>query len=270
MSLLCQVMQVSRSAFYAWLRAEPSERERENVAMRDQVTAVYNLHDGRYGRRRIADEVNDSREKPVSIGRIERRMKELGLQGYQPRAFKRTTVPDPTFVDSPNLIADCRALGINEVWVSDITYIPTKEGWLYLCTIMDLFSRKIVGWSTRHDMKAELVLKAFDSACSRRKPRQNTIFHSDKGGQYKAKRFRRKLRRQGFRQSMTGVNHCYDNAVAESFFATLKKELIRGKKFNSRAEADAVIFEYIEVYYNKVRKHSSLGNKSPEQYEKVA
>lgn len=268
--LLCRVMQVSRSSFYDWLKAEQSDRDQENAKMRKEVAEVYDLHSGRYGRRRIAHDINEARKRPVSIGRVERRMKELGLKGYQPKSFKKTTIPDPTFIDSPNLVADCEASGIDEIWVSDITYIATLEGWVYLCTVMDLYSRKIVGWATRNNMKAEIVLEAFDAACKNRKPDKSTIFHSDKGGQYKAKRFRRRLKRKGFKQSMTGVDHCFDNAYAESLFGTLKTELIRGKKFATRAEADAAIFEYIEVYYNRVRRHSALGYKSPEMFENIA
>ena len=136
--------------------------------------------------------------------------------GYQPKSFKKTTVPDPAFVDSPNLVAECKAYGVDEIWISDITYIATNEGWLYLCTIIDLFSRKVIGWATRANMKAEIGIDAFNNACKARNPGECVIFHSDKGGQYKAKCFRRKLRKKGFKQSMTGVNHCYDNAFAES------------------------------------------------------
>ena len=238
--------------------------------MREEISNVYELHKGRYGRRRITDDLNDDRAKPISVGRVARRMKELGVMGYQPKSFKKTTVPDPAFVDSPNLVAECKAYGVDEIWISDITYIATNEGWLYLCTIIDLFSRKVIGWATRANMKAEIVIDAFNNACKARNPGECVIFHSDKGGQYKAKRFRRKLRKKGFKQSMTGVNHCYDNAFDESFFGTLKCELVRGKKFSSRAAADTAIFEYIEVYYNRIRKHSSLEYKSPEQFENIA
>jgi len=131
-------------------------------------------------------------------------MQELKIAGYTPPSFKRTTIPDPLIEDSPNLLKDAEACGIDQVWVSDLTYIRTKEGWLYLCTVMDLFSRKIVGWATRSDMTVEIVLEAFGMAHKTRKPEFSTIFHSDKGGQYKSKRFRRKLKRLGYSQSMTG------------------------------------------------------------------
>ncbi|MBM4252242.1 MAG: IS3 family transposase, partial [Deltaproteobacteria bacterium] len=134
--------------------------------------------------------------------------------------------------------------------------------------IIDVFSRKVVGWSTRSDLKVDIVMAAFDMAYRMRRPDRSIIFHSDKGGQYKAKKFRRRLRRRGFSQSMTGIDHCYDNAVAESFFGTLKTELIRGEVYESRELAAAAIFEYIEVFYNRTRLHSSLGYHSPEQYER--
>jgi putative transposase len=195
-------------------------------------------------------------------------MSELKIAGYTPPAFKRTTVPDTLLEDSPNLMKKSHTTLLNTVWVSDITYVATIEGWLYLCVIIDLYSRKVVGWSTRKDMKVELLLEAFNKGTLTRRPPGPLIFHSDKGGQYKAKKFRRKLLRHGFRQSTTGKDHCFDSAVAESFFGTLKTELIRRKPFESRASADNAIFDYIEVFYNRTRIHSSLGYQSPEEFER--
>lgn len=261
-------MQVSKSAYYEWLNGQPSNRAKENEALCASVSVAFDANRGVYGRRRIAAVVNEGREEKVSINRISRRMGDLKIAGYTPPSFKKTTIPDVLLEDSPNLAKDAAVHGVNEIWVSDLTYIRTKEGWLYLCTIMDLFSRKIIGWSTRKDMKVEILLEAFDNAVSARRPVETVIFHSDKGGQYKSKKFRRRLQRKGFRQSMTGVDHCYDNAFAESFFGTLKTELIRGKTFESRAAAEAAIFEYIEVFYNKVRIHSALDYQSPETFER--
>lgn len=261
-------MDVSRSAYYEWLEAKPSQRSFENEMLSEKIAVIFEANRGVYGRRRIAASINHGQEKKVSINRVARRMSELKIAGYTPPAFKRTTVPDALLEDSPNLVGKAAVTRPNEIWVSDITYIGTSEGWLYLCVIIDLYSRKVVGWSTRKDMKVELLLEAFDKALRTRRPAEPVIFHSDKGGQYKAKKFRRKLLRHGFRQSMTGEDHCFDNAFAESFFGTLKTELIRRKIFDSRASAEAAIFEYIEVFYNRTRMHSSLGYQSPEGFER--
>jgi putative transposase len=263
-------MEVSTSGFYEWLNPRSSNRFEENQILKAEIGRVYELSRGAYGRRRIAAAIANGSTAKASVNRIERKMKEMGLAGYVAPSFKRTTIPDPMMEDSPNLIKDCQAKDIDEIWVSDITYIRTAEGWLYLCTIMDLYSRNIVGWSTRSDMKVELVMEAFNMAHKRRNPKNKTIFHSDKGGQYKSRRFRRKLARLGYAQSMTGANHCFDNAAAESFFGTLKTELIRGCTFPSRESAESAIFEYIEVFYNRVRLHSSLGYLSPVEFEKIA
>lgn len=232
------------------------------------MTAIFDLSRGTYGRRRLTAAVNRDLNKGVSINRVERRMKELKIAGYRPPSFKRTTIGDPLLEDSPNLIKAVQAKGIDHIWVSDITYISTSEGWLYLCVIIDLFSRKVVGWKTSPNMKADVVIDSLKDALKVRRPKGKTIFHSDKGGQYKSKRFRRMLKRNKILQSMTGVDHCYDNAFAESFFGTLKSDLVRGKTFANRDVADAALFEYIEIIYNRFRLHSSLGYQSPEEFEK--
>lgn len=263
-------MRVSRPGYYGWLKATPSNRSLENNGLDDLVSALSATTNSAYGRRRLCAQINTGLKKPVSVNRIERRMKAIGVKGYQQKSYKRTTIADPLLEDSPNLVADAKAQKVDEIYVSDITYVATNEGWLYLCVVIDLFSRKVVGWSTRNDMKAELVVASLRQAFSKRKPMGKVIFHSDKGGQYKSKKLRRMLKRLGFDQSMTGVNHCYDNAHAESFFATLKRELIRGKKFESRDQAETAIFEYIEVFYNRIRMHSSLNYLSPNDYEHSA
>ncbi len=194
-------------------------------------------------------------------------MKELNIEGYTPPAFKVTTIPDALLVDSPNLVKDAALNGINQIWVSDITYVATKIGWLYLCIIIDLYSRKVVGWSMQNNMKASLVIAAFEMAQKARKPGKGAIFHSDKGGQYKSKKFRRRLKKANFKQSMTGANHCYDNATAESFFGRLKTELVRGTIFADHDQAEAAIFEYVEVYYNRLSLHSALDYKAPDEFE---
>lgn len=260
---------MSTSAFYDWLKEKQSPRKVANAEIDVSILSIHRSSKGAYGRRRIAEALKCQKGSNPSVNRVNRRMVHLGISGYTPPAFKKTTIPEPLLEDSPNLLADIKPYRIDQVWVSDITYIATKEGWLYLCTIMDLHSRKIIGWSTGSRMKAEIVIRAFDMANMSRDISRSIILHSDKGGQYKAKRFRRKLSRFGFKQSMTGVNHCFDNAAAESFFGTLKRELIRGRIFESRKEADSAIFDFIEAFYNRYRLHSSLGYLSPEDFEKV-
>jgi putative transposase len=262
-------MKVSTSGYYSWANGNVSDQEKANSSLRDQVAEVFDQSKGSYGRRRITAAINkDEDNKVVSINRVGRRMKELGIAGYTPPSYKKTTIPDPLLKDSPDLVKAALVKGIDQIWVSDITYIATKEGWLYLCVIMDLHSRKVVGWSTRYDMKAEIVIEAFKAATKNRKPEGDIIFHSDKGGQYKSKKFRRTLKRRGFKQSMTGKDHCFDNAHAESFFGSLKRDIIRGAIFATRDIAEDALFEYVEVFYNNFRLHSSLGNRSPEEFEK--
>ncbi|RYZ85138.1 MAG: IS3 family transposase [Proteobacteria bacterium] len=196
-------------------------------------------------------------------------MKILGIEGISPRKFVKTTILNRDLANSPNLIKDegLSSFEPNRIWVSDITFIPTAQGWLYLCIVLDLHSRKIVGWSMREDMKADIILEATRMALKARRPVSSLVFHSDCGGQYKAKKFRNLLRRYNIRQSMTFAGNCYDNATAESFFGTLKSELVYRTKFDTREAARAAIFEYIEAFYNRVRMHSSLGYLSPMQYE---
>lgn len=204
------------------------------------------------------------------MDRIGRRMKELGLQGISPRPYIVTTRANLDLENSPNLIKDesLKASNVNEIWVSDITFIPTSEGWLFLCIVLDLYSRKIVGWSMRSDMKADIIMEATRMALKARKPSAGLVFHSDCGGQYKAKRFRNLLKKHGIRQSMTFAGNCYDNPTAESFFGTLKTELVYRVKFETREAAKAAVFQYVEVFYNRIRLHSSIGYHSPDEFEK--
>lgn len=265
-------MEVSRSGFYEWLKGSKGMRHEENEQIQSLLRPIHELSRQTYGRRRLAAALKqtDLNFKAPSINRVERQMKCIKIAGYRPKSSKRTTISDPILVDSPNLVKDAEAKGIEEIWVSDITYIRTKQGWLYLCTIMDLYSRRIVGWSLQNNMKVELVLETFMMAHNQRTTDKLILFHSDKGGQYKSKKFRRRLKRLGYKQSMTGVDHCFDNAHAESLFSTLKRELVRGKAFENHEQARSAIFEYIEVYYNRVRLHSALAYQSPERFEESA
>lgn len=269
--LLCKSMQVSRSAYYEWLKRKPSHRGVLNQRLRELIGPEFEHSKGTYGRRRLTASLGKKGVK-VSINRVERRMQEMAIKGHRPKAFKKTTKAEANVENSPNLLKQekIKPNGCNQVWVSDITYISTKEGWLYLCVVLDLYSRKIVGWSMDDNMKASLVTTAVQSAFGSRKAEKALIFHSDCGGQYKSKKFRRLLQRKNVRQSMTNAGNCYDNATAESFFGTLKNELIRGGKFDDRDQAKNAIFEYVEIFYNRIRLHSSLDYNSPAEFEKVA
>jgi putative transposase len=266
---MCRVLGVSRSAYYEWLTETPSLRSEERKKLREAVLAVHMSSRGTYGRRRIRAHLAKAGQAK-SIGNVEKRMQELQIRGISPRAFVVTTKGAPKLKNSPNLIKDeaVKVSRPNQAWVSDLTFIRTDEGWLYLCIILDLHSRKIVGWSMRSDMKAEILMEAAKMSFKSRQPNAGLIFHSDCGGQYKAQKFRALLCRHKVRQSMTFAGNCYDNATAESFFGTLKSELVYRNKFATREQAKAAVFEYIEVFYNRFRLHSAIGNQSPVDFEK--
>ena len=195
-------------------------------------------------------------------------MRENGLFAKSRRKYKATTDSKHALPVAPNLLEQrFDAARPNTVWVSDITYLWTRQGWMYLAVIIDLFSRKVVGWSLCERMTAELVCEALDAAVQQRRPPPGLIFHSDRGSQYASRAFRRRLWRYRMRQSMSGKGNCFDNAVAESFFATLKKELVRNRAFETRSAAHTEVFEYIEVFYNRRRAHSLLDSETPTSFE---
>lgn len=195
-------------------------------------------------------------------------MKIHGIRGKSPRKFRTTTTPSPKLDNCPNLLKGIKTelRSPDQAWVSDITYIATQEGWLYLCVVLDVVSRKVVGWSLDTHLRAELVYRALQAALKDRKPQRGLIFHSDCGGQYKSDVVRNLIRRYGLRQSMTFAGNCYDNAMAESFFGTLKSEL-ETCQFATRQAAESTLFEYIECFYNRKRMHSSLGYSTPVEFE---
>jgi transposase InsO family protein len=195
-------------------------------------------------------------------------MRAKGLRAKGKRKFKHTTDSDHSLPVAPNLVnQEFKVESPNTVWVGDITYIQTLEGWSYLATVIDLYSRKVVGWSFSNRMTSNLVCEALESAVRMRKPEREHIFHSDRGSQYASRAFKRRLWRFRMKQSMSAKGNCWDNAVAESFFATLKKELVCGNVYRTRAAARDAIFEYIEVFYNRRRRHSSLDYKTPDEFE---
>ena len=262
----CQALRVSRSGYYRWQKAEPGRREKENAQLFEQIKEVFAAHKSRYGSPRITRQL---RQKGLKCGenRIARLMRENKLSARGKKPFgPRTTVPGNEA--APNLIKGLEPEGVNQIWVSDITYIATLEGWLYLAVILDLFSRKVVGWKLGESLEAGLVVTALQNALSMRTPDRGLYFHSDRGSQYSSQAVRKPLRVIGANLSMSGLGNCYDNAKAESFFSTLKSEgLPATQVFDSKVVARRELFEYIETYYNNKRLHSALGYQSPRQFE---
>jgi putative transposase len=267
-SLLCRVLGVSRSGFHAWEQRPPSARALADAALTERIRAMYARSRDSYGARRI---YLDLRDDGVRLGRkrVERLMRAAGLSGYVKRRKFRTTFSVPGVRVADDLVQ--RAFNPpapNRLWASDIKYVSTWEGRLYLASVIDCFSRKVVGWSMRADMQAELVVDALEMAMNRRQPTGELIHHSDQGSQYVALIFGQRLCKAGIAQSMGSKGDCYDNAVCEGFHATLEKELLRNRSFKTRQEAKTAIFDWIETWYNPVRRHSRLGYRSPDQYER--
>jgi putative transposase len=256
------------SGYYQWKKAEPTLRDREEAELVKQIRRVFAANKGRYGSPRVSQAL---RQDGIDCGenRVARLMRENELAARRKQSFRpRTTVPGNGAV--PNLIKDLQPSGVDQVWVSDITYVATVEGWLYLAVILDLFSRKVVGWKLGETLEAELVVTALKNALMMRKPDRGLYFHSDRGSQYSSQAVLKPLRVIEANLSMSGVGNCYDNAKAEAFFSTLKTECFPPNQlFSSKALARREIFEYIEVYYNNQRLHSSLEYRTPRQFEAV-
>ncbi len=265
--LMCDVLGVSRSGYHDWRTRATSTRRRSNRCLDVQIRTIYAQHKRRYGVPRIFDELKDLR-MPCSKNRVARRMKAMGLRAIQARKFKVTTDSNHNKPIAPDLIEqDFTASRANDKWVSDITYIWTDEGWLYLAVVMDLYSRAIVGWSIQRRMTQQLVIDALRMALFRRKFPTETIIHSDRGSQYCSVAYQKLIKAAGLRCSMGRRANCYDNAAMESFFHTLKVELIHRTRYATRRRASAAMFEYIEVYYNRKRKHSAIGHQIPMLFE---
>lgn len=263
---MCEVLHVSTSGFYAWLDRDPSSREQDNANLVVEIQKVYEHSRQTYGSPRIQAELH-AMGKLVNRKRIARLMRLHGIQAKRKQGYKRTTTRDASHDVASNLLnQDFQAGQCNEKWLADITYIDTREGWLYLATILDVYSRKIVGWSMSTRLQKHLVNDALNMAIGRRDIHDNLIHHSDQGSQYTSHDFRTLLKQHDIQVSMSGAGNCYDNAMMESFFATLKNECVT-ECFDTRQQARQIIFEYIEVWYNRLRRHSALGYLSPEQYE---
>ena len=265
---MCRVLSVSRSGYYRWRNRPKSQRAIENRRLQAHIRAIFNRHKGRCGSPKITDELNDM-GFPVSKNRVARRMKAMGLRSIYRRKYRTTTDSKHSHPVADNLLQrNFTTDGPDKVWVSDITYIATTRGWLYLTVFIDLFSRTVVGWALSSSLSAEMVLTALSRAVRNRRPSSGLIIHSDRGVQYACSDFRKVLKKHKYVQSMSRKGDCWDNAVAESFFGIIKSELIHQEHFKGPQDTLRAIFEYIEIYYNRKRKHSTLGYKTPAQFEK--
>lgn len=266
-TLMCSVLEVSASGYYAWRRRGPSPRVILNQVLDNHIAKIYWQHKGRYGAPRIWEELQ-ARDIPCSENRVVRRMQGLGLKAVQSQKFKATTDSDHGKPVAPNVLQqDFTASRPNEKWVSDITYVWTGGGWLYLAVVMDLYSRAIIGWSLQQRMTQQLVCDALTMALFRRGFPKGVIVHSDRGSQYCSRRYQKLLAQNKLVCSMSRKGCCYDNAAMESFFHSLKVELIYRESYLTREQARQSIFEYVEVYYNRLRRHSAIGYQIPLQYE---
>lgn len=268
---LCCLMKVSRSGYYAWAGRGPSARQRHDMVLLAHIRSEFESSHYSYGRPRMVEELKD-KGFAVSHTRIGRLMRENGIQAIRSskKRYRQSAVM-PSFGYAPNLLEqDFTADRANRKWVADISYIPTLQGWIYLAVIMDLYSRRIVGWAMSDRMKQDLALNALKMAVALRRPDAELIHHSDRGSQYAATDYQMMLKKHSITPSMSGRGNCYDNAVAESFFKTLKAELVWRIKFKTREQAERTIHDYIMNFYNRKRRHSTLGNISPMMYEQLA
>ncbi|HEY3316575.1 MAG TPA: IS3 family transposase [Bacillota bacterium] len=268
-SLMCRVLTVSRAGYYAWRQRGLSHRARKDSALMERIRSIHRASRGTYGAPRVRAELA-MEGVATSRKRIARLMRASGLSGVRrPRRRVRTTIVNPAAPVAANLVAqNFVAEAPNQLWFGDITYVPTQQGWLYLATLMDCYARRIVGWSMADHLRTELALSALDMAIRRRRPRPGElVHHTDRGCQYTSSVYQAALAGAGITASMSRKGECLDNAVAESFFATLKAELIERRTWRTRAEATQAVFEWVEVFYNRQRLHSGLGYSSPTEYE---
>ena len=267
-SKMCEVLEVSRAGFYTWLKCPESVRSGENRRLLSQIRVAFGRNRQTYGSPRLTDELKDS---GVSCGenRVARLMRQSGIRAVGKRKYRVTTHSKHSHRVAENLLnRQFNADKPNTVWLSDITYIWTSEGWLYLAGVLDVYSRMLVGWSMNKRVTAELTLTALNQAIDRREVTPQLIHHSDRGSQYAAREYQKLLNETSMICSMSRKGDCWDNAPMESFFATLKTELVNRERFKTREEARTKIFEYIEVFYNRQRRHSTLGNISPVDFER--
>jgi len=267
---MCQALNVSSAGYYAWCQRPVSAAQQRRDDILAAIGEIHTQVKGRYGSPRMTAALN-LKEIPCSENTVAKIMRHNDIRARGPRRFvPRTTDSRHGLAVAENILdRDFNPRMVNQVWSADITYVPTSEGWLYLAVVEDLFSRRIVGWSMGATMTSRLVVDALDMAVRARRPEVGVLAHSDRGSQYASAHYREMLARHGSTCSMSEVGQCWDNAPVESFFGTLKRELVHQEKYTTRAEARASIFEYIEVFYNRERLHSSLGYVSPETFERA-
>jgi len=268
--MMCRLLQVSHSGYYAWRVRPESQRAKMDRELTELIRQIHADSDGVYGAAKITAELN---EQGYRCGRhkVARLMRLAGLKGCPKTTFKVTTQRDPKHPVADNLLEqDFTAEGPNERWASDITYIKTRQGWLYLAVVLDLYSRRIVGWSMSRWISRHLVINALKMAIDQRLPGEELIHHSDRGSQYTSDDFRDELETHDIECSMSGTGNCYDNAVVESFFGLLKRERVNRNYYRTRDDAKQDIFDYIECFYNRKRRHGYLGNISPAAFEERA
>ena len=271
LTAMCRLLSVSRSGFYHWLDRPPSARARQDERLKDLIHNAWEGSGRIYGSPRVWAELRAEHGVRCSRKRVERLMRELGIRGRGRGGRRRSlTRRDPLRPLAPDLVKrNFKALRPDEIWLADISYIKTAEGWLYLSAILDLYSRRIVGWSMREDLESGIVIDALAMAIRNRRPGVGLIHHSDRGSQYTSLAFGDELEASGLVASMGSGGAALDNAPTESFFATLKSELIDGTVYPTRDLARTAVFSYIEMFYNRRRRHSSLGYMSPDEYERA-
>ena len=267
---LCRVLRVSSRGFRAWRTRPISQTQRDDMVLLAHIREQHRLSLQSYGRPRMTEELQ---ELGLNVGhrRVGRLMRENGIKIVRTRKHKVTTDSNHRFNIAPNLLdQDFSATGPNQKWAGDISYIWTNEGWLYLAVVIDLYSRRVIGWAVSNRMKRDLAIRALDMAVALRRPPKDCIHHTDRGSQYCSGDYQKRLKQHGFLVSMSGKGNCYDNSMVETFFKSLKAELIWRQKWETRRQAEGAIFQYINGFYNPRRRHSSLGGKSPLAFEKKA
>jgi transposase InsO family protein len=267
--LMSEELQIRRSSYYSWLRRPLSKLAKDNAYLSERIRAVYHRSKQRYGSPRITAELKEEGFS-CSRNRVARLMRKQGITARTGKRFRVLTNSNHKLPVAENLVEmQFNPWKANSLWTSDITYIRTREGWLYLAVILDLWSRAVISWSADSFMDENLVIRTLDKALATRGKQEGLIFHSDRGSQYASLRVRKLLEQNEIKQSMSSKGNCYDNAPTESFFSTMKRELVYRERYQTREEAEQSLFEYIEVFYNRQRRHSSLGYISPMQFENL-